>query len=377
MGRLCSRKKDGRVESTRHTQPFGREDASATYCSMSDGTGGFSFSLPGASSFTFGAPVPPATGGFSFGPAAPAPATPAPATTGGFSFGGGAPAPATPSAAPAAPAAPFGSAPTSSAFTFGGGSASPAPFGGGSATPAPFGGGSATPAPFGSGAPAPFGSGAAAPATAAFGSGGFGSGSTPAAFGSGGAAAPAPFGGFGTGGASTPGGFGTGGASAPAASGAGGGGGFTFSGGGGGGGGGFSFSGGGAPPAAFGSANKGKYKKEDISLVTAADVEPIASALRASPPERLELIGAPVDCEETPTVSDAAAPALAEALKSCKASLRSVKLKNHRFESDAAMSTVLGALCGCTVLEELDLTNSSLKEAGGRHATPSQSKAGH
>ena len=220
--------------------------------------------MPGGSSFTFGAPVPPATGGFSFGPAAPAPATPAPAATAGFSFGSGAPAPTTPSAAPAAPAAPFGSAPTSSAFTVGGGSASPAPFGGGSAT-----------------------------------------------------------------------------------------------------------------PAAFGSANKSKYKKEDISLVTAADVEPIASALRASPAERLELIGAPVDCEETPTVSDAAAPALAEALKSCKASLRSVKLKNHRFESDAAMSTVLGALCGCTVLEELDLTNSSLKEAGGRHATPSQSKAGH
>ena len=212
-----------------------------------------------------------------------------------------------------------------------------------------------------------FGSGGAAPATATS-SSGFGSGGTSAAFGSGGTATPAPFG-------SSSGGFGTGSASAPAATeggGGGGGGGFTFLGGGGVGGGGFSFSASGAPPAAFGSANKGRYKKEDISLVTPADVEPIASALRASPPERLELIGAPVDCEETPTVSDAAAPALAEALKSCKASLRSVKLKNHRFESDAAMSTVLGALRGCTVLEELDLTNSSLKEAGGRHATPSQ-----
>ena len=72
-----------------------------------------------------------------------------------------------------------------------------------------------------------------------------------------------------------------------------------------------------------------------------------------------------MDCEETPTVSDKAAPALAEALQVCKGSLKLVQLGSHRFESAEAMNTVVKALCGCAQLGELDMTNSSLGEEGG------------
>ena len=92
---------------------------------------------------------------------------------------------------------------------------------------------------------------------------------------------------------------------------------------------------------------------------------PIATALRAQPMEHLLLEGAPVDYEETPTVSDAAAGALGAALAGGASSLRVVKLVGHRFGSASAMRAVLGGLSGGGCLEELDLTNSSLGVEGG------------
>ena len=149
----------------------------------------------------------------------------------------------------------FGGAPAaSSGFSFGGGSTAPAPFGGGGSTaPAPFGGGGA---PFGGGV---FGgsSSASTPAPAA---GGF----VPSAGGGGG------------------------GFSMPAASG----GGFTFGGG-----------GGGAPAPAFGAANSGVFKLENVSLLKEGDADPIVAALQRGGISRLVLRGAPPS-SVTRTVSE-------------------------------------------------------------------------
>ena len=132
----------------------------------------------------------------------------------------------------------------------------------------------------------------------------------------------------------------------------------------GGGGGGFTFAptgGGGAAPVAFGSANAGLFKKEDVSLGSAADVEPIASALKAQTITKLSLIGAPVDCDETPTVSDEAATALRGALEAHGRSVRVLRLVCHRFESEGAMEEVMRGVAALTALDELNLTNSSLR----------------
>ena len=139
----------------------------------------------------------------------------------------------------------FGGAPAaSSGFSFGGGSTAPAPFGGG---------GSTAPTPFGGGGGAPFGSGV------------FGGSSS--------ASAPAPAaGGF------VPSAGGGGGFSMPAASG----GGFTFGGG-----------GGGAPAPAFGAANSGVFKLENVSLLKEGDADPIVAALQRGGISRLVLRGAP------------------------------------------------------------------------------------
>ena len=116
---------------------------------------------------------------------------------------------------------------------------------------------------------------------------------------------------------------------------------------------------------AFGAANAGLFKKEDVSLGSAADCEPIVSAMKAQPLSKLHLIGAPVDCDETPTVSDSAATALRKALEAHGSGLKSVKLMCHRFESDSGMEEVLSGLTSVKGLEELDLTNSSLGPDGG------------
>ena len=173
------------------------------------------------------------------------------------------------------------------------GAAAAAPAAGGGFS---FGGGA------GASAPKPFGSGGGSAPAAASGFGGGGSSATPFGGGGGGASAT-PFGGGG--GAATGGGFTfTPAAGAPT--------GFSFSGGG---------ASGGAAPVPFGSKNAALYEKDDLSLQTKADVEPIAEALKRQAFEKVKLFGAPVDCEETPTVSDKAAPALAEALQVCKGSL--------------------------------------------------------
>jgi hypothetical protein len=253
------------------------------------------------------ATVPFPSRGISFGVAAPPAAAPAP-VAGGFSF------------APTSPAS------TSSGFSF--------------AKPA---------APSPAGAPAPASSGFNFAPSASAPSGGF-------SF----APASAPSSGFSFGGvsvapsatasvaASTGGGFSFKPAAAPA-------------------GGGFSFAGGGsdAPPLAFGAANAGLFKKEEISLQSAADAEPIVTSLKSMAVSKLILMGAPVDCDETPTVSDEAAKALGAALKGCAPSLKTVKLGSHRFESSEAMEALLGVLGECKQLEELDLTNTSLGEEGG------------
>ena len=110
----------------------------------------------------------------------------------------------------------------------------------------------------------------------------------------------------------------------------------------------------------------GLYKKEDVSFQTAEDVSPVASALSARPLSKLHLMGAPVDYEETPTVSDAAAAALGDALAAHGGSLKVLRLVGHRFESPDAIEAVLGGIGkGCKGLEELDLTNSTLGADGG------------
>ena len=134
------------------------------------------------------------------------------------------------------------------------------------------------------------------------------------------------------------------------------------------GGGGFSFSGGSggaSAPAAFGSANKGLYKQEDVTLVTAADVEPIAKAVKAMSAETLILKGAAVDCDESATVHGDAAKALAEMFSSCAGSLKRVVLCDHRFDSPETLRQLLSGLSGNVSLEELDMTNSSLGADGG------------
>ena len=80
----------------------------------------------------------------------------------------------------------------------------------------------------------------------------------------------------------------------------------------------------------------------------------------------MKLDGAPVDFDETPTVTTEASGALGDALRGCRGSLRRLKLVGHRFEDADAVTKVLLALAGSTVLEELDLTNSNLKVEGGR-----------
>ena len=81
-----------------------------------------------------------------------------------------------------------------------------------------------------------------------------------------------------------------------------------------------------------------------MSLQTAEDVEPIAKAMKAQPLSKLHLYGAAVDCDETPTITEAAAEALQNALKEHGKSLKIIKLVGHRFESDAAMSAVMTGL---------------------------------
>ena len=102
-----------------------------------------------------------------------------------------------------------------------------------------------------------------------------------------------------------------------------------------------------------------------MSLQTAEDVEPIANALKAQSYSKLHIYGAAVDCDETPTVSAAAAPALKAALEAHGKSLKIIKLVGHRFESDAAMYEILDSLSSATGLEEIDLTNTSLGTQGG------------
>ena len=134
---------------------------------------------------------------------------------------------------------------------------------------------------------------------------------------------------------------------------------------------GFAFGGakGSAAPAAFGAANKAAvFKLDDLSLREPKDVERISTGLALRAFEKVELRGAPVDCDETPTVSDAAAEAVGEALRKCGASLKAISLVNHRFESAKAIASVLGGLRGCAKLEEVDLTNSSLAELGDNDA---------
>ena len=109
----------------------------------------------------------------------------------------------------------------------------------------------------------------------------------------------------------------------------------------------------------------GLYKKEDVSFQTAEDVSPVASALSARPLSKLHLMGAPVDYEETPTLSDAAAADHEDALAAHGGSLKVLRLVGHRFESPDAIEAVLGGIGkGCKGLEELDLTNSTLGADG-------------
>jgi ankyrin repeat protein/cyclophilin family peptidyl-prolyl cis-trans isomerase/FKBP-type peptidyl-prolyl cis-trans isomerase len=268
---------------------------------------------PATSGFSFAAPAAPSTGGFSFAtsaaPAAAPPAAPAAApATSGFSFA----APAAPStggfsfATPAAPAAAPPAAPAAAPATSGFSFAAPA------APAAPSTGGFSFAKPamaLGTGVPAAFGAGATPTAA------GFSMPTAPAA------------------------GFAFGGAKGSAA------------------------------PAAFGAANKAAvFKLDDLSLREPKDVERISTGLALRAYEKVELRGAPVDCDETPTVSDAAAEALGAALRKCGASLKAISLINHRFESAEAIASVLGSLRGCAKLEEVDLTNSSLAALGDNDA---------
>jgi len=271
----------------------------------------------------------PATSGFSFA----APAAPAAPSTGGFSF-------ATPAAPAAAPPTAPAAAPATSGFSF---AAPAAPSTGGFsfATPAAP---AAAPPTAPAAAPATSGFSFAAPAApAAPSTGGFSFAKPATALGTGVPAA------FGAGATPTAAGFSM--PTAPAA--------------------GFAFGGakGSAAPAAFGAANKAAvFKLDDLSLREPKDVERISTGLALRAFEKVELRGAPVDCDETPTVSDAAAEALGAALRKCGASLKAISLVNHRFESAEAIASVLGSLRGCAKLEEVDLTNSSLAALGDNDA---------
>ena len=57
------------------------------------------------------------------------------------------------------------------------------------------------------------------------------------------------------------------------------------------------------PPVAFGAGTAGLYENEEVSLQTAADVEPILNYFKGNPPTRVKLTGAAVDCDETPTLT--------------------------------------------------------------------------
>ena len=117
---------------------------------------------------------------------------------------------------------------------------------------------------------------------------------------------------------------------------------------------------------AFGSANAGLVKKDNVSLSRAEDVAEIVRLIELQKPaQEVRLDGAPVDFDETPTVATEASTALGEALRGCLGSLRRLKLVGHRFEDADAVTNVLQAMAGSTVLEELDLTNSNLKVEGG------------
>ena len=104
---------------------------------------------------------------------------------------------------------------------------------------------------------------------------------------------------------------------------------------------------------------------ENVSLVTAADVEKISAALGGQAFEEVKLLSAKMDVEETPTVSAEAAGPLAAALGKVAASVKRLTLLEFRFASPAVASEVVGALASFTKLEELDLTNSSLGPEGG------------
>ena len=251
-------------------------------------------------------------------------------------------------ASPGAPTFTFNPAAGPGSFVFGGSGSPPASLkaasaSSGKATAAFSFGSAATPSLFGAAAPAPAPAASAVAPAAAAGGFSFGSAATPAPFG---AAAPAPA---------------AFGAAAPAAAA----GGFTFSGAAPGGGG-FSFSGSvSAPAAAFGSANAGLLKLESVSLQTAADVEGIASGLRGGHIAKLTLEGAAMDVDESPTIAAEGAAALASVLRASGGSLREVRLIGHRFDEASSVGLVLGGLEGCTGLQELELTNSSLTEDGG------------
>ncbi|KAL1499154.1 hypothetical protein AB1Y20_013665 [Prymnesium parvum] len=120
-----------------------------------------------------------------------------------------------------------------------------------------------------------------------------------------------------------------------------------------------------AAAAADADDDEAKFEMKDVSLIVADDVNAIEAALRAQPMETVILEGAPVDSDETPTVSKAASGALASALQTVARSMKRLVMKNHRFESTGCCSRVLRAVEGCRSLEELDLTNSSLGARGG------------
>ena len=96
--------------------------------------------------------------------------------------------------------------------------------------------------------------------------------------------------------------------------------------------------------------------RRDVQWYSAADVDEVVGQLRAQTVSAVDLTGAPVDAQDSDTISMEAATTLATGLAGCRSTLGTLSLTDMKISTDG-LRTVLHSLAGSPVLRRVHLSN--------------------